>query len=95
VVIGVFSGFAVLALLLAATGLYGLITYTVGQRVAEFGTRFALGARPTDVLELVFGQVARLITVGLGTGVLAGLAVGQGMKSVRAPNLHSLRLAAT
>ncbi len=82
VIIGVFAGFAVLALLLAATGLYGLITYTVGQRVAEFGTRFALGAGPTDVLKLVFGQVARLIAVGLGAGVLAGLAVGQGMRSV-------------
>jgi putative ABC transport system permease protein len=82
VIIGVFAGFALLALLLAATGLYGLIAYTVGQRVAEFGTRFALGARPSDVLKLVFGQVARLIAIGLGVGVLAGLAVGQGMRSV-------------
>jgi putative ABC transport system permease protein len=82
IIIGVFAGFALLALLLAATGLYGLIAYTVGQRVAEFGTRFALGARPRDVVKLVFGQVARLTAVGLGAGVLAGLAVGQGMRSV-------------
>jgi predicted permease len=82
VVIGMFAGFAGLALLLAATGLYGLITYSVGQRVGEFGTRFALGARPRDVLLLVVGQVARLVAIGLFVGLIAGLAVGQGMRSV-------------
>lgn len=82
VVIGMFSGFAVLALLLAATGLYGLITYIVGQRVGEFGTRFALGARPRDVILLVVRQVARLVAIGLAVGLVAGLAVGQGIRSV-------------
>jgi putative ABC transport system permease protein len=82
VVIGVFAGFAVLALVLAATGLYGLITYTVGQRLGEFATRFALGARPRDVLLLVVRQVARLVAIGLAVGLVAGLAVGQGMRSI-------------
>lgn len=81
-VIGIFASFAGLALLLAATGLYGLITYTVGLRAGEFGTRFALGARPRDVVLLVAGQVGRLIGVGLAIGLIAGLAVGQGMRSV-------------
>ena len=69
-------------MLLAATGLYGLITYTVGQRTGEFGTRFALGARPSDVLWLVVVQVARLLGVGLAAGLAGGLAIGYGMRSV-------------
>ena len=82
VVIGIFAGFAGLALVLAATGLYGLITYTVGQRLQEFGTRFALGARPRDVLLLVARQVLRLIAIGLAFGLMGGLAAGYGMRSV-------------
>ena len=82
VIIGIFAGFALLALLLAATGLYGLITYTVGQRTGEFGTRFALGARPADVLWLVVAQVARLLGVGLAAGLAGGLTIGYGMRSV-------------
>jgi putative ABC transport system permease protein len=81
-VIGMLAGFAGLALLLAATGLYGLISYTVAQRIGEFGTRFALGARPRDVLLLVVRQVARLMAIGLSVGLLAGLAAGQAMRSV-------------
>jgi putative ABC transport system permease protein len=82
VVIGIFAGFAVVAVLLAVAGLYGLITYTVGLRIPEFGTRFAFGARPIDVLALVFRQVGRLTGVALGIGLLAGLAAGQGMRGV-------------
>ena len=82
VIIGIFSGFAALAVLLAAAGLYALITYTVGLRAGEFGTRLALGARPRDVVLLVAGQVGRLIGIGLAAGLVAGLAVAQGMESV-------------
>jgi putative ABC transport system permease protein len=70
--------FSSLALLLAALGLYGLISYEVSQRTAEFGVRIAIGARPVDVLGLVFRQGLVLTAAGL----LAGLAVLPAVGSV-------------
>jgi putative ABC transport system permease protein len=69
----VFSSFALVALLLAALGLYGLVTYSVGRRTREFGVRVALGARPRDVACLVLGEGLRPTLVGVGLG-LAGAA---------------------
>ncbi|MGA2475973.1 MAG: ABC transporter permease [Terriglobia bacterium] len=67
--------FATLALLLASVGLYGLISYSVAQRTHEIGIRLALGAHRSDVLKLVVGQGLKLTLMGVGIGVVAGLAL--------------------
>src|SRR5882762_6346652 len=65
-----FAGFAILALALAATGLYSVISYTVAQRTGEFGIRMALGAERRDVLLMVFHSAATSVAAGVLTGLL-------------------------
>ena len=68
------SMFAMLALVLAALGLYGVVAYSVSQRTTELGIRMALGAEPRSILRLVVFRAAGLAVIGLGIGVGISLA---------------------
>jgi putative ABC transport system permease protein len=67
------SVFAGLALVLAAVGIYGVLSYSARQRTHEMGIRMALGARPSDVVKLVVGQGFKMTLVGLGIGIVGAL----------------------
>jgi putative ABC transport system permease protein len=69
------ASFAMLALVLAAVGVYGLIAYVAGQRTHEFGIRMALGAAPVAVFRSVFGYGAILTAIGLAIGIALSLAL--------------------
>jgi ABC-type antimicrobial peptide transport system permease subunit len=81
VIVGVMTGFAVLALLMAAIGLYGVVAYSAGQRRPEFGTRIALGATRRDIVRLVLGHAGRLLAIGLALGMAGGLMAAQAMRA--------------
>jgi predicted permease len=68
-----FVAFGVLALVVAAVGLYGVVAYNVAQRMQELGVRVALGAQPSDIAQLVVGQGIRLALAGVTLGTLLAL----------------------
>ncbi len=76
------GGFALLGLVLASVGLYGVISNIVAQRTGEFGIRLALGAKPSDVLGLVLGRGLLLTVLGLGLGLAGAYGLGQFLASV-------------
>jgi putative ABC transport system permease protein len=78
---GLFSTFGVLAVLLAAVGLYGVKSYLVSRRTREIGIRMALGARSSDVVRMILGEGLQVTAAGLGLGLIlsgaAAMAVGK------------------
>jgi len=73
---------ALIALIMATVGTYGVMSYVVGRRTHEIGLRVALGASQGNVIGLVIGSVARLAAIGTVIGLLGALALGRGMQAI-------------
>ncbi len=74
--------FGVMALLLAAIGLYGVMSFQVARRTSEIGIRMALGAKNADVVGMVLREALALVAAGLAIGLPAALLVAQGIRSL-------------
>jgi putative ABC transport system permease protein len=76
------AGFALLAVLLAGLGTYGVMSYAVSGRAHEIGVRMALGARPTDVARLVVGEGVALALAGAAIGLAGAAAAGRALSTL-------------
>ena len=76
------GAFALLVLTLAVVGVFGVLAYSVQQRVREFGVRIALGATPRNVLLMVFGGTIRIIAAGLVIGLAAAAILGRSISAL-------------
>ena len=75
------GGLGSMALLMAAVGLYGVVSYLVGRRTREFGVRMAMGAQRGDILRLVLGQGLRLVLLGVTLGLVGTFGTAQVLRS--------------
>ncbi len=82
IMLGLMGGFAVIAMLISAIGLYAVISYSVTQRSREFGVRMALGAQPGGLVRLVIAQGLRLAAAGGVVGLIAAFAVTRLLRSL-------------
>src|SRR5205085_1567969 len=76
------TAFGVLALILSAIGIFGIVSQVVASRVHEFGVRAALGATPRDLMALSLGSGLRQTTVGLGAGIVAALVLTRTLRTI-------------
>ena len=79
---GLFAGFALLALALAAAGLFGVISYSVGQRRRELGIRLALGASPAGIGRMIVGEGLKIVGIGMAVGLLLAIALARASSSL-------------
>src|SRR6516162_2491906 len=74
---GLFAAFSLLGLVLAATGLYSVVSYSVNQRNQEMGIRIAMGAQRSDIITLVLKSVAATVAIGMFVGLMASIALNR------------------
>jgi ABC-type antimicrobial peptide transport system permease subunit len=76
------SAFGVLAIALAAIGIYGVLAFSVARRRQEIGVRMALGADPAAVRGLILGELGRFLLIGTAIGLPVAFALGQAIESI-------------